>query len=163
MSCDIQTFNAAPAKASAGRLRQVILSVTLLTAIGTGVGCDKIGSPDPRLVGQWETIPSSYSAESRVLSNSASRPDADKLLLKADRSYEQSRGIYPINVQTTSGKWGVTGGQLRLQEDKTNIVLKYKYTLNEKGDQLQLTLDGEGIPFKNMSRIPVTYQRVSTP
>lgn len=164
MTCDIQACYAISAKARAGRrLRQAILSTIIFMAVVTGVGCHTIGSPDPRLVGQWEAIPSSYGVESGILKDSASRPDADRLILKADGSYKQSMGIFPVNVQNSSGRWGVTGGQLRLQEDKTNTIFKYKYNLNERGDQLQLTLDGEGTPFKNMSRIPVTYQRVSTP
>jgi hypothetical protein len=139
MTNDIQTECTTREKTSPGRrLHRVALSLILLLAIVAAVGCNGIGRTDSRLARSWNSGPSS-------------------LLLNADGTYVMTlKGSVTPNTTITneSGKWGVKDERLSLQNDKSASVLIYRYKLNDKGDQLELTLDS---PL-NPNGVTVTYR-----
>jgi hypothetical protein len=146
MTNDTQTECTTGVKASPGRRQHTVaLSLILLLAIVAAVGCSRIGKTDRRLAGSWYDGLSS-------------------LLLNADGTYVMTvrDAVFPSQTNpiiNQSGTWGVTNNRLNLKPDKSDAILTYDYKLNDRGDQLQLTLNST----LNPNRISVTYSTSRNP
>jgi hypothetical protein len=107
------------------------------------MGCNRLGSLDPGLVGSWST------------------GATGSLILKADGTYEMTlKSTFPLEavINNESGRWGAKNGQLNLRNDKSEAISTYDFKLIGK-DELQVIL----VSPLNPNRVTVTYRRSPNP